>query len=310
MKHIIKHLIIGAFIGGLSQLFASCPINISNPKINPKPLSYPGTGHITFEVLEDGGRIIPAKDSFGDPTCKFNVSMQNVTLKDKNTLNITGDIKNYFDISFNEAKNRVYFIQKLDYPADHVSKEDIAITVTKASTSAEKSNGFQLNVYASNVEGSEFTYTTTTGKKPDFKPILTVYGGIVHGAGVHAFSFDALIRDLITDSTYDSSKPLTITIPKNKALKLTFDATETSFKGQAVENKLWTFDDTDSFDYILTYKGTSMPTHKSRFSVHGTLTVKEGEVSKFFLETTIKSGTGGDSNIDNNSDRETLEKRL
>jgi len=61
---------------------------------------------------------------------------------------------------------------------------------------------------------------------------------------------------------------------------------------------------------MLTYKGTSMPTHKSRFSVHGTLTVKKGEVSKFFLETTIKSGTGGDSNIDNNSDIETLEKRI
>jgi hypothetical protein len=89
-----------------------------------------------------------------------------------------------------------------------------------------------------------------------------------------------------------------------------FDETVTSFKGQDVDNASWSFDDSDTFDYVLTYTGDSMPTNRTRFSFEGTLTVEVGEVGKFFLETTIVPGTGGDVTVDNNSDRETLEKRL
>ena len=59
----------------------------------------------------------------------------------------------------------------------------------------------------------------------------------------------------------------------------------------------------------MTYTG-EMSTGQTRFSMQGTLTVEEGEVGKFFLETIVKAGTGGDISNDNNTDRETLEKRL
>jgi hypothetical protein len=144
----------------------------------------------------------------------------------------------------------------------------------------------------------------------DMKPVLTVYGGIVNGSGVHNFSFDTLVLNALPNTVYNATTPLTIKIPKNDALTLVFDSTETTFKGVTVENALWSFDDSDAFDYIITYIGSEMSTGQTRFSVQGTLTVEDGEVGKFFLETTIKLGTGGDINAGNNVDREILEKRL
>jgi len=143
----------------------------------------------------------------------------------------------------------------------------------------------------------------------DIKAVLAVYGGIVNGAGVHEFSFDVLAINTLPNTTYDASNPLKIKIPKNDALTLVFDSTQTTFNGQNVENALWSFDDSDDFDYVMTYTG-EMSTGQTRFSMQGTLTVEEGEVGKFFLETIVKAGTGGDISNDNNTDRETLEKRL
>jgi hypothetical protein len=144
----------------------------------------------------------------------------------------------------------------------------------------------------------------------DYKTTLSVYGGITQGSGVHDFSFDVLVKNLDALSVYDASNPLQIVIPKNASLALVFDATVTSFEGQDVDNASWSFDDSNAFDYVLTYTGDSMPTNRTRFSFEGTLTVEVGEVGKYFLETTIVLGTGGDITIDNNSDRETLEKKL
>ena len=131
-----------------------------------------------------------------------------------------------------------------------------------------------------------------------------------NGEGVHNFSFDTLVRNIISGSDYDITKPLRITIPKNEALSLTFDDTMTLFKGSTVQNNLWSFDESDPFDYIIVFDGSALDNDRSRFALNGTLTVEAGETGKFFLEVTIKSSTGGDSNIENNSDRETLEKRL
>ena len=159
LKTIKNTLVAGMLIGAITPLFASCPVNVINPQINAKPLTYPGEGHISFTVIEDGGQNVPATDSFGDPTCEMNVEMSYVTLKDTDTVNVTGDITQYFDVTFNASENRVYFKQKAEIPADSGMSADILIDVTQESSSAEKFNGFQLNVYASNVEGSEFTYT-------------------------------------------------------------------------------------------------------------------------------------------------------
>ncbi|CAA6804710.1 MAG: internalin, putative [uncultured Sulfurovum sp.] len=165
------------------------------------------------------------------------------------------------------------------------------------------------NLNPNNCDEANVT-VTVTAIAPDFKPVLTVYGGIVYGAGVHDFSFDTLVLNVIPGSTYDANNPLIIRIPKNEALILSYDSTMTLFKGDDVENNLWSFDDTNAFDYVMTYLGTDIPTNRSRFAITGTFTVEEGEVGRFILETTIKSGTGGDSNIDNNSDRDTMQKKL
>ncbi|CAA6804720.1 MAG: Unknown protein [uncultured Sulfurovum sp.] len=159
-------------------------------------------------------------------------------------------------------------------------------------------------------EGMDEAVIVDDVPEPDYKPVLTVYGGIVYGEGVHDFSFDTLVLNVVADSPYDASNPLIIRIPKNSALNLSYDPSMTLFKGDDVENNLWSFDDTDSFDYVMTYLGTDIPTNRSRFAITGTFSVEEGEVGKFILETTIKSSTGGDSNIDNNSDRDTMQKKL
>ncbi|MEA1879364.1 MAG: Ig-like domain-containing protein [Campylobacterota bacterium] len=157
----------------------------------------------------------------------------------------------------------------------------------------------------------EFVISDTTPElKPDFKPVLTIYGGIVYGGGVHDISFDTLILNVVAGSKHDSSNPLIVRIPKNKALTLSYDSSMTSFKGDDVENNLWNFDDTDAFDYVMTYVGTDMPTSRSRFAFTGTFTVKDGEIGEFILETTIESGTGGDSNVDNNSYRDSIFKKI
>ncbi|CAA6819137.1 MAG: Unknown protein [uncultured Sulfurovum sp.] len=154
------------------------------------------------------------------------------------------------------------------------------------------------------------TITVEVVANPDYKPTLTVYGGIVYGEGVHEFSFDTLVRNLIPNTPHNVSNPLQIRIPRNTAISLNFDVTMTTFKGETVNNSLWSFDDSDSFDYIITYIGSDTPIDRLRFAFTGTFSVEEGEVGKFILETTIKANTGGDSNIDNNSDRDTLQKRL
>ena len=48
----------------------------------------------------------------------------------------------------------------------------------------------------------------------DIKAVLAVYGGIVNGAGVHEFSFDVLAKNTLPNTTYDTSNPLKIKIPK------------------------------------------------------------------------------------------------
>ncbi|MEA1880511.1 MAG: CAP domain-containing protein [Campylobacterota bacterium] len=154
------------------------------------------------------------------------------------------------------------------------------------------------------------TCTADLELSPDYKSVLTVYGGIVYGGGVHDISFDTLILNIAAGSKHDVSNPLIIRIPKNKALTLSYDSSMTSFKGDDVENNLWNFDDTDSFDYVMTYLGTDMPTSRSRFAFTGTFTTQSGGIGEFILETTIKSGTGGDSNVDNNGDRDSIFKKL
>lgn len=156
-------------LGSFTLLQASCPINITNSEINPKPLDYKGLGHITFNIEEDKGTTIIAKDSFGNPTCELNVEMSYISLKNKDLTNVTGEALQYFDITFNETQNRVYFKQKADIPANIQKNIDIEIDITKQSLPSEKFNGFQLNVYASNVEASEFTYT-----KPVIIPVPTL----------------------------------------------------------------------------------------------------------------------------------------
>jgi len=412
LKNIIKGLTVSFFLGGVSQLWGACPLQVQNLDINPKPLDYKGLGNITFSMKEDTGREVPALNGNGDPTCEFNVDLSYVKLKDISLESVSGTILSYFDVTYNPAISsgygRLHFTQKTLFPADGVADSNITVDVTAQSTIEQKFNGFELNVTTSAVEGSAFTYTNqavvlatndsnnsvdgvsggiaianittndtingvpvtlgtdvnitsitnttvlvvdpVTGSvsvpadtaegtyienyeiceiydtnncsngtitvtvnrlvTPDYRPILTVYGGIVHGEGVHTFSFDTLVKNVISEGVYDNTKPLRIVIPKNEALVLTFDSETTTFKGETVENNLWSFDDSDQFDYFVTYTGSEMSAGKSRFSIQGTLTVEAGEISKFFLEATIKSTTGGDNNIDNNSDRETLQKRL
>lgn len=151
-------------VGGMTFLQASCPINILNPEINPKPLVDKGLGDISFEIFEDAGKIVLKEDDSSTATCEFNVEMHYITLKDNNIQNITGTALKYFDITFNQVENLIYFKQKIDIPADTYANIDIKIDVIKPSSSIELFNGFQVNIINSNVKGNEFTFTQERGK--------------------------------------------------------------------------------------------------------------------------------------------------
>ena len=319
MKKRALKIILVILSGVFSHLYATSLVTLTNSSIVPAPLDSvekEGKGVITFTFKETSGETAPAIDTSGNVNIEISVELNKLGLINDSILSIRGTLLTYFNISYNVQTHKIIFKQKADFPALMEVEISIPVNVLENSMPTDKSlNGFNAYILANDISTtakgniSSFTYTKMT--VPDYKSILTVYGGIVYGVGVHKISFDTLVKNLISDTKYNPSKPLKILIPKNRALSLHFDSTLTSFKGEIVQNSLWDFDSTsDIFDYIMTYKGNSMLTGISRFAIEGTFTVKEGEVGKFLLETTIQSGTGGDININNNTDRETLQKRL
>ncbi|CAA6825010.1 MAG: Internalin, putative [uncultured Sulfurovum sp.] len=242
--------------------------------------------------------VIDAIDDIGSIESTGGVVIPNIITND--TL-YSNSVRLGTDVNITNVTNNTPMIIDVTTGSVIVPESTPAGTYTELYTLCE-------NINPTNCDDANVTVTVQAD--PDFKPILTVYGGIVYGEGTHDFSFDTLVRNLNAESTYDENKPLIIRIPKNEAITLSYDSTMTLFKGDDVENNLWSFDDSDDFDYVMTYLGTEMSTNRTRFAITGTFSVEEGEVGKFILETTIKSGTGGDSNIDNNSDRDTMQKKL
>lgn len=303
----LKSIVLGMICS--IPLWGTCPIALTSPVVSPAPMTLNSEGNASFVLFSLSDRPIPLDDGLGSPSCILTVDLSAVELKNHDLSFISPDMNNYFTTSYNDINHNVIFTQNIDIPADLNISVTIPVDVTEESTSDNPLNGFEVTVANEDINVSQYTYTVAIAD-PDYKPILTVYGGVVYGQGTHVFSFDTLVRDLAVGGKYQPGEPLEIRIPKNAAMTLNYDVELTTFKGLSVENSLWDFDDSDSFDYILTYHGSEMSNEQSHFALTGTLTVEEGEVGKFILETTITSTTGGDSSIDNNSDRETLQKRL
>jgi len=193
---------------------------------------------------------------------------------------------------------------------------DVGKVINLATVKAQDLNGNDINDTSTNPDDIACankdecpTQTNVKKIKPDYKSILTVYGGIAYGIGNHKFSFDILVKNMIPNGQYDKSNPLKITIPKNDSITLTYNSTIRNFRGYFIDSSLWSFDDSDPFDYVITFIGDDIGNSK-RFAIEGTFNVEKGEIGKAIIETTIRVGTGGDSNINNNSDRDTLHKKL
>ncbi|CAA6804696.1 MAG: Unknown protein [uncultured Sulfurovum sp.] len=305
--HKLKVIVLG--IVYLTPLWATCPISLTSPVVSPAPMTLGSEGTTSFVLSDISDRPIPLDNEEGLPSCVLTVDLNAVELKNHDLSLISPDISDYFTLSYDDVTHEVIFTQNIDIPADLNISVNIPVDVTEESTSENPLNGFEVTVANEDMSASEYTSTVEVSD-PDYRPILTVYGGVVYGQATHQFSFDTLVRDLAVGGTYQPGEPLEITIPKNKSITLNYDVELTTFKGLSVQNNLWDFDNSDPFDYSITYNGSQMPNAQSRFALTGSMTVEEGEVGKFILETTIKSTTGGDSNIDNNSDRDTLQKRL
>ena len=302
MLKTIKHtLITGMLIGALTPLFASCPVNVTNPQINAKPLTYPGEGHISFTVVKNGGREVPASDSYGEPTCEMNVEMSYVTLKDTDIVNVTGDITQYFDVTFNASQNRVYFKQKADIPVDLEIPADIRIDVTQESSREESFNGFQLNVYASSVEGSDFTYTEAI--VPDYRPTVILNGSPITGVSGEV----TLIVKVGEFNGALNTSAVKIFIPNNASIVLNFNQEDTEVAGEVVSNSEWKLTEISS-GYLFEYKGNNgkYPVQERRnIGLTGVYTSGTKQAGNVTVEATILTGNG-ESIISNNKDTSTL----
>ncbi len=167
IKRLKKIALATMLLGSSAYLMAGCPFNIIDPEINPKPLTYLSTGNVSFSILEDRGVVIPEKDSYGDPTCIFDIDLTYVMLENNDTVNITGPALEYFDVEYNRTQRKLHFTQNKDIPADTYAKAIVGVDVTEESTNTQKYNGFQINVYASEIEGNQYTYTVREVLPPE-----------------------------------------------------------------------------------------------------------------------------------------------
>ncbi len=138
----------------------------------------------------------------------------------------------------------------------------------------------------------------------DFTPRMTLYNTeIVDGQGNIIFYFT--VEELLKNS--GSIGPMTLRMKRSEFLTFTYEPNATQIGNQVVTNSDWVFDDTNPVYWIWTtdqvIEAGSFSTafaFQSKFDSQGTSGKQEFEVQ-------IPEGAGGDSDISNNKDFETIE---
>ncbi|APD07727.1 thrombospondin-1 [Flavobacteriaceae bacterium UJ101] len=150
-----------------SEQVSGQAVQASNALISPVPLNTvenKGTGLASFTFHETSGVAAPASTNFG-ANILIQIDMANVDLQDQDTSLITGDLLEYFTVSYDSNTNNISFMQKAEYPASKNTVVRIPIAVTGNTVEAVSQNGFNVNLTAldpdTDAQGntSRFTYT-------------------------------------------------------------------------------------------------------------------------------------------------------
>ena len=155
----LKILGVGLLLSIATQLWADCPLALTNAMVSPMPMEYKGVGNIEFYISEEDGSPIPPLDDFNESTCQFVADLNKIVPKDNNLSLIVGEVNTYFDLSYDNVNNQVHFLQKIEIPANKAIKIVIPVDVVGQSPSSNPFNGFITNVHASSESIEQYTST-------------------------------------------------------------------------------------------------------------------------------------------------------
>ncbi len=155
-----------------------------------------------------------------------------------------------------------------------------------------------------NTDTSSVYLTVLPAVPVDFTPILTTYtdGDIVNGKGDMLFLVNI---DEVLGKTSNSG-PLTIRLKKSEFLNFTYDGAATNVGGLAVDNPNWVFDDSNPIFWFWTTTQTVQPFGRSTDFAFIAQFDSNGTTGKQEFEVQIPEESGGDTDISNNSDYDTI----
>ena len=95
-----------------------------------------GAGIASFTFAETSGLDVPGQ-AFNQPNVSISVDLNYVVLKDNNVNTITGNLLDYFAVSYDEATSILLFRQKNTIPGDWTGAINFPIRVIQNSTEIE-----------------------------------------------------------------------------------------------------------------------------------------------------------------------------
>jgi len=169
MKNTTLKVLLFMILGICSPLFATAFVSMTNPLITPAPLDRVedgGEGIVTFRLQETFGGVAPASDMFGEYNLQISVELNKLALKNDDISLMSGELLNYFTVTYNAVDKRIIFRQRADYPALTEARIDIPVTVLENAAATDVSlNGFNANISANDIDttadgsASSFTFT-------------------------------------------------------------------------------------------------------------------------------------------------------
>jgi CshA-type fibril repeat protein len=144
------------------------------------------------------------------------------------------------------------------------------------------------------------TIINSVNSYPDLTPVITFFPGIIIGTA----PFDVLVEIKELAGLPTDGSTITVTLPKNPTMPLTFNPSQTSLIFFTVNNPLWTYDGSDPSLHIFTTNQTIPAYGKLSFALNSQFNSSNIDGSSP-LTVTIASG-GGEIYKVNNSDAEVL----
>ena len=138
---------------------------------------------------------------------------------------------------------------------------------------------------------------------PDLTPVVFVRPSTVNGT-----TSIAVVVDVFETKSAPTNRLITVKITKDASYILSFDQMATSVNGRSVQNSAWSYQGLVGGSYTFTTTNViagNMGTGKLSFGMTGTLTpgATNGVVT---LTSVIVGGSGGETNISNNSDADKI----